>query len=280
MLESNESMMNLPRKYPVVGVGISATNYGQVLRLCRAWIARRGTASAEGTPAHSIFVCTVNAVMKGFFNPEFRALLNRGDITTTDGMPLAWVLRSMGVRRQPRVYGPNLMQALCGQAARLGHRIYLFGGREEVIPELCCVLHERFPALKIVGAYPSPDPPSAPEAARRATAAVRESGADIVFVGFGQPRQEQWMLRHGPDLPGVVMVGVGAAFDFHAGRVRQAPRWMQDRGLEWLFRLLMEPRRLWKRYILLNPLFVVMWALQWVGFLRYPQPEPAPRSPR
>ena len=88
------------------------------------------------------------------------------------------------------------------------------------------------------------------------------------------------MLRHGPDLPGVVMVGVGAAFDFHAGRVRQAPRWMQDRGLEWLFRLLMEPRRLWKRYILLNPLFVVMWALQWVGFLRYPQPEPAPRSPR
>ena len=229
-------MNNLPAKYPVVGVGISATDYGEVLRLCRDWIVHKHAApDSEKPSSRSIFVCTVNAVMKGVFDPEFRALLNQGDIATTDGVPLAWVLRSMGVRRQPRVYGPNLMLALCGQAARLGHRIYLFGGREEVIPELCRVLRKKFPTLEIAGTYPHRAPPRDGDAAREAADAVRESGADIVFVGFGQPRQEQWMVRHAADLPGSVMVGVGAAFDFHTGRVRQAPAWMQDRGLEWLF---------------------------------------------
>ncbi len=269
-------MSNLPPKYPVVGVGISATNYGEVLRLCRDWIARKHAApDSQKPPSRSIFVCTVNAVMKGVFDPEFRALLNQGDIATTDGVPLAWVLRSMGVRRQPRVYGPNLMLALCGQAARLGHRIYLFGGREDVVPELCRVLRKKLPSLEIAGAYAYRDPPRDADSAREAADAVRQSGADIVFVGFGQPRQEQWMVRHAADLPGAVMVGVGAAFDFHVGRVRQAPVWMQNRGLEWLFRLLTEPRRLWKRYVLLNPLFLLMWALQWLGVLRYPQLDPA-----
>ena len=259
----------LPPKQPVLGVGISATNYGQMLRLCRQWVEQRRQDPAKSRNGHCIFVCTVNAVMTAVLRPPFRTLLNSGDVATTDGMPLAWALRSFGVRKQPRVYGPDLMLALCGQATRLGHRIYLFGGRKEVIEVLPRNLSKRFPGIRIAGCYPSRNPPSTPQADREAIAAILSSGADIVFVGFGQPRQEQWIVDHRDLLPGVVLAGVGAAFDFHAGRVRQAPRWMQRSGLEWFFRLLSEPLRLWRRYILFNPLFLMMWGLQLAGLLRY-----------
>ena len=208
--------------------------------------------------------------MTAVFQPSFRHLLNAGDLATTDGMPLAWALRSFGVKGQPRVYGPSLMLALCGQACRLGHRVFLFGGREEVLPQLQLRLERRFPELKIAGTFARRDPPRGAEDDVWVDA-IRESQADLVFVGFGQPRQEQWILDHRDRLPGVVMIGVGAAFDFHAGRVRQAPGWMQRAGLEWLFRLRMEPRRLRRRYVLLNPLFLAMWGMQLLGILRYPK---------
>ena len=259
----------LPLKQAVLGVGISATNYGQVLRLCRRWVEQRRHYPAKSRNGHCIFVCTVNAVMTAVLRPAFRTLLNSGDVVTTDGMPLAWALRSFGVQKQPRVYGPDLMLALCGQATRLGHRIYLFGGRKEVIEVLRHTLGKRFPGIRIAGSYPCRNPPSSPQADRESIDAIRSARADIVFVGFGQPRQEQWIVAHRDLLPGVVLAGVGAAFDFHAGRVPQAPRWMQRSGLEWFFRLLNEPLRLWRRYILLNPLFLVMWGLQFAGLLRY-----------
>ena len=268
----------LPVKHSVLGVCISATNYHEVMRLCRRWIEqRRVWAGAQTTDAkppvgRCVFICTVNAVMTGVLQPSFRRLLNAGDIAATDGMPLAWALRSFGITGQPRVYGPNLMLALCGQAARLGHRIFLFGGREDALPALDQRLRKRFPGLSIAGTYARRDPPNIPEEDDAWVDAIRERDADIVFVGFGQPRQEKWILDHRDRLPGVVMIGVGAAFDFHTGRVRQAPRWMQGAGLEWLFRLLMEPRRLWRRYVLLNPLFLAMWVLQLLGILRYPKP--------
>ena len=270
----------LPPKHSVLGVGISSTTYKEVMRLCRHWIGRRRmrasrTTGAAGAPSpeqgHCVFICTVNAVMTAVFQPAFRHLLNAGDLATTDGMPLAWALRSFGVKDQPRVYGPDLMLALCGQAARLGHRIFLFGGREEVLPRLRRRLENKFPDLNIVGTLARRDPPRGADDDAWVNA-VRDARTDLVFVGFGQPRQEQWILEHRDRLPGVVMIGVGAAFDFHAGRVRQAPGWMQRAGLEWLFRLLMEPRRLWRRYVLLNPLFLAMWALQLLGILRYPKP--------
>ena len=259
----------LPLKHPVLGVGISATNYGRILRLCRQWVEQRRQYPAKSRRAHCIFLCTVNAVMTAVLWPAFRTLLNSGDVAATDGMPLAWALRSFGVRKQPRVYGPDLMLALCGQATRLGHRIYLFGGRKEVIEVLCHALGKRFPGIRIAGSYASRNPPSTPQADRESIDAIQSAKADIVFVGFGQPRQEQWIADHRDLLPGVVLAGVGAAFDFHAGRVPQAPRWMQRSGLEWFFRLLNEPLRLWRRYVLFNPLFLVMWALQFAGLLRY-----------
>ncbi len=150
----------LPAKHSVLGVGISSTSYKEVMRLCRHWIGLHGipaspasgaTESPGPEPGHCVFICTVNAVMTAVFQPAFRRLLNAGDLATTDGMPLAWALRSFGVKGQRRVYGPDLMLALCGQSARLGRRVFLFGGREDVLPQLRRRLERRFPGLNIVG---------------------------------------------------------------------------------------------------------------------------------
>jgi len=168
------------------------------------------------------------------------------------------------MRRQQRVYGPDLMLALCKQAAKEGHRIFLYGGRDEVLDILHQNLVARFPGLQIAGAYAPPFRPLTAEEDRAIVGRIKESGAHIVFIGIGSPKQERWMVDHRCKLPGVIMLSVGAAFDFHAGRVRQAPGWMRRSGLEWFFRLLMEPRRLWKRYIL-TQLFLPMWMLELIG---------------
>ena len=262
----------LPSKRSVLGVGISATSYEQVLLLCRRWVDRkRGLNGGPGglrsqAPGRAVFVCTVHSVMTGVFEPEFKDLLNSADLATPDGMPLAWALRSFGVREQGRVYGPDLMLEICRQAQRLGHRIFLYGGREQTMPRLLEHLKRMFPQLTIAGTYCPPFRPLRQDEDQATVELIQNSAADIVFVGIGAPRQERWIAEHRNRLPGVVMVGVGAAFDFHAGERRQAPRWMQQAGLEWFFRLLIEPRRLWKRYVVLNPLFLLMWGLQLMGW--------------
>jgi N-acetylglucosaminyldiphosphoundecaprenol N-acetyl-beta-D-mannosaminyltransferase len=207
--------------------------------------------------------------MTAVYDGAIRTVLNSVDIAATDGMPLVWALRSFGAKRQQRVYGPDLTLAMCGQAARLGHRVFLYGGRPNTLGLLCDRLKARFPSLQIVDAYAPPFRPLTLEEDRAAIERILASDADIVFVGIGAPKQERWMLEHRAQLPGVVMLAVGAAFDFHAGTVRQAPRWMQRSGLEWLFRLCAEPKRLWRRYLVVNPLFLVMWALQSAGVLTY-----------
>jgi N-acetylglucosaminyldiphosphoundecaprenol N-acetyl-beta-D-mannosaminyltransferase len=261
-------------KYPVLGIGVSRVSYGGVLGECRQWVeecANAGSAAAPTRSARYIALLTVHSIMTGVFDAAFRRALNGAEIATPDGMPLVWALRSFGARGQLRVYGPDLMLALCGQAARLGHRVYLYGGRNDTLPVLCERLRERFPALQLAGAYSPPFRPLSPEEDAAAVERIVASGAQIVFVGIGVPKQELWMASHRDRLGGMVLLGVGAAFDFHAGRVRQAPAWMQRSGLEWFFRLCMEPARLWRRYVLLNPLFLAMWALQWAGILRYPK---------
>lgn len=253
-------------KLSVLGTGVSATSYASVLSQCRKWIEEKDRQPGS----RYVAVLTVHSVMTAWLDRAYASALNTADAATPDGMPLVWALRSLGATGQRRVYGPDLMMALCGQAAGLGHRIYLYGGREDTLPMLRDALERRFPALRIAGMH---SPPFRPLTAEEDAACVRDilnSAADIVFVGIGVPKQEIWMHRHRESLPGAIMLGVGAAFDFHAGRVRQAPGWMQRAGLEWLFRLCMEPRRLWKRYVLLNPLFVVLWALQRLGVLSYP----------
>jgi N-acetylglucosaminyldiphosphoundecaprenol N-acetyl-beta-D-mannosaminyltransferase len=154
------------------------------------------------------------------------------------------------------------MLRLCEALTSAGQSIFLYGGRPEVLPSLCERLRRRIPRLIISGSYSPPFRPLTTDEDRLVVEMIRASGAALIFVGISTPKQEKWMADHRQDLPGQIMVGVGAAFDFHAGRVRQAPEWMQKRGLEWLFRLLMEPGRLWRRYLLTIPQFLPLWGLQ------------------
>ncbi len=247
-----------PRKVDVLGVHISATSYDEVAAACTHWI----TMKAPDSPARYICVTSVHGVMEARNNPAIRSIFNEADIATPDGMPLVWALRSFGQHGQQRVYGPTLMLLLCDQANRLGHRVFLYGGRPEALSTLRNNLLARFPKLKIVGTLSPPFRQLSPTEDARICEAIREAAPDLVFVGISTPKQERWMFEHRGAFPGVVMIGVGAAFDFHAGRIRQAPEWMQRNGLEWLFRLTREPGRLWRRYLLVTPRFLPCWAAQ------------------
>jgi len=259
-----------PRKQSIVGVGISMTSYREVADVCDRWIAERRAAPA-GTLERARYICvtSVHGIVSAFLDRSLRPIFNAADIATPDGMPVVWALRSLGARSQQRVYGPDLMLTLCKQASERGHRIFLYGGREEMLAALCERLKAKMPGLNIVGACSPPFRPLTPAEDAQIVRQILESGADLLFVGLSTPKQDRWMLAHRDKLPGIVMAGVGAAFDFHAGRVSQAPRWMQRAGLEWLFRLKEEPVRLWKRYLLVTPLFLPLWGLQLLGLLKY-----------
>ena len=262
-------MTPAPEKQTVLGVGISATSYKEVCALCSEWIdqARDRMSKAEASPGRYVCVTSVHGIMTARSDASLREILNHADLATPDGMPVVWAMRSFGRTRQARVYGPTLMLALCEQAAGRGHRVFLYGARQETLALLRDNLLSRHPALNIVGMYSPPFRPLTDEEDAEITQTIRASDADIVFVGISTPKQERWMSAHRAALPGVVMFGVGAAFDFHAGRVSQAPAWMQRNGLEWFYRLLMEPRRLWRRYLLETPLFLPLWFLQRAGLL-------------
>lgn len=253
--------MNLPQKQHIVGIGISRTSYKEVVELTHLW-AKQRKAGQSHTIARYVCVTSVHGVIMAQDDARVATILNEADLVTPDGMPIVWAMRSFGHRGQQRVYGPTLMLEICRKAALEGIRIFLYGGRDETLPILRHELHSRFPGLRIVGAYSPPFRPLTAEEELDVRRRITESGADIVFVGISTPKQEQWMYDHRQYFPGVTLIGVGAAFDFHAGRTKQAPAWMQRNGLEWLFRLTMEPARLWKRYLLITPRFLPLWAMQ------------------
>jgi len=194
--------------------------------------------------------------------------MDGADLVTPDGMPLVWALRLLGVRDQGRVYGPDLTLKVCCMAAREGIPVALYGGTPESLQRFSNTVMEQFPGLQIACQIAPPFRPLTAHEADEYTQMIAESGARVVFVGIGCPKQERWMAARKDRLP-AVMIGVGAAFDFHSGRVKQAPAWMQRLGMEWLFRLLMEPRRLWKRYFKHNPRFVFLFLLQLLGVRRF-----------
>jgi N-acetylglucosaminyldiphosphoundecaprenol N-acetyl-beta-D-mannosaminyltransferase len=265
-----QANISCPPKKSVVGVGVSTTSYSEVVQVCRQWILARTVQTA----GHYICVTSVHGIVAAAKSSALKAVLNRADITTPDGMPVVWALRSFGARQQTRVYGPDLMLALCRDAERFGHRIYLYGATEDTIAKLRRRLLELFPGLIICGSWAPPFVPLTAEEDELATRRILESGADIVFVGMSTPKQDYWMFEHAPRLPGTILVGVGAAFLFHAGMVPQAPYWMQRNGLEWFFRLCMEPARLWRRYVIETPVFLPLWALQRMGILKFQLSSP------
>jgi len=214
----------------------------------------------------------VNLLMSAREDPEAGAALLGATLAVPDGQPLVWALRALGNPGATRVYGPDLMARFCARAARDGTPMYLYGGRTpEALDLLERRLRERFPGIRIVGGYSPPFRALSAAEEEDVIARIDSSGAAVVWVGTGQPKQEKWMLRMRPRLTAPLLVGVGAAFDFHAGLVSQAPAWMQRSGLEWLYRLSREPRRLWRRYARYNPLFLAAFLRQYAHRRRGPR---------
>jgi len=245
----------------VLGVGVSAIDPGMALAAIEDWIQRRDP--------HYVTITGVHGVMESQTDPEVRAIHNRAGLVTPDGMPLVWASRLAGQRHVRRVYGPDLMLAACRRSLETGWRHFLYGGAEGVPELLATRLADRFPGLEITGAFAPPFRPLTDAEDEEIVQRINAARPDIVWVGLSTPKQERWMASHLGRLEAPVMVGVGAAFDFHAGLKRQAPKWIQGTGLEWLFRLITEPRRLWRRYLRNNPVFLASVALQATGLRRY-----------
>src|SRR5215218_6162028 len=263
--------MTLPIRYSVAGIMISAATYESATATVMAAARAGRTLLLSATPVH--------AVTLGATEPLLGQRYNQFDLLVPDGQPIRWALRLLhGVDLPDRVYGPTLMLRVCEEAAQTGDGIYLYGSRPDVLDRLRRNLVERFPGLRISGFRSPPFRPTTPEEDADDVRDIQESGARILFVGLGCPLQDHWAFEHRERLP-LPMLCVGAAFDFHAGMVRQAPPWMQRRGLEWVFRLTMEPRRLWRRYATSNPQFVLLLARQWLGLTMARGSHPAnPRA--
>jgi N-acetylglucosaminyldiphosphoundecaprenol N-acetyl-beta-D-mannosaminyltransferase len=245
----------------VLGVGISLINMGLALDRLNRWI--------QGHERQYVSVCNVHSLMESRRDDKLRRIVNAAGMTTPDGMPLVWLSRMAGHRYVSRVYGPDLMLAEMAASVPAGHSHFFFGGRDGVADRLADTMRNRFPGVRIAGTM-TPALGTAAELCNSETASrINGVKPDIVWVGVSSPKQEYWMACMRPLLEAPVLIGVGAAFDFHTGTVRQAPRWMQRSGIEWLFRLVQEPRRLWRRYLVDNPWFLFELARQKLGLTHY-----------
>lgn len=218
---------------------------------------------ARARESRYVTICNVHVVVSASQDSDYRDIINGSDMATPDGAPVAWMLRRQGFSGQPRISGPDVMWTLCERAAGEGLPIYCYGSTEATLTLLEARLWAAFPALRVRMESPPFRALTAEEDAA-AVECINNSNAGIVFVGLGCPKQERWMAEHRGRI-NAVMIGVGAAFDFHAGTVQRAPAWMRDYGLEWLHRLLSEPGRLWKRYLVTNTLFILGAARQLLG---------------
>lgn len=240
--------MTLPR-VNILGVGISAVTIEDALAQISKWI--------EEAERQYVSVCTVHTVMECQKSPAMRQAVNGAGMATPDGMPLVWLSKWHGQTNVSRVYGPDLMLALCQLSVERGYTHYFYGGAAGVPEQLAQTLQKRFLGLKIAGTFSPPFRPLTAKENTEIDGGINLAAPDIVWIGLGTPKQDLWMASHRQTLMAPVLIGVGAAFDFHTGRVPQAPKWMQQAGLEWFFRLLQEPRRLWYRYLVYNPLFIL-----------------------
>jgi N-acetylglucosaminyldiphosphoundecaprenol N-acetyl-beta-D-mannosaminyltransferase len=233
----------------ILGMRVHATTYTDAVQRIAAWAGAR----------ESRYVCEapVHMVMESYDSPEFQSVINGADLVTPGGMPIVWMMRLLGVRGQPRVYGPAMTLLVCEYAARHGVKVGFYGGTEKSLASLCVELRRKYSGLEIVYAYSPPFRRPTQQEDAEVREQIEASGVQVLFVGLGCPKQERWMAEHRPGVR-AVMMGVGAAFDFISGEKPQAPMWMQRIGTEWLFRLCTEPRRLWFRYAWHNPRFVAL----------------------
>jgi N-acetylglucosaminyldiphosphoundecaprenol N-acetyl-beta-D-mannosaminyltransferase len=232
----------------VLGVKVSAVNMDLSVNLAAQWIER-------GQPGY-VCVVGVHGVMEAQRDPELLRILNQAVINTPDGMPLTWIGRLQGFAHMDRVFGPDFMMEICRLSCERGYRHFLYGGKPGVAEELSERLQSKFPGLKIVGTLTPPFRNLTPEEEQELARQIAQVQPHILWVGLGTPKQERFMAQYVLRFNVPLMIGVGAAFDFHTGRIRDCPRWIKRAGLQWLHRLMQEPGRLWKRYLVNNPAFL------------------------
>lgn len=237
----------------VLGAPIDALTWREALDRIADWGVRR--------ESRVVCICNVHSVVTAMRDPAFGQVVDQSDMATPDGAPVAWMLRKLGCEGQERINGPDLMWRYCGEAAARGEAIYLYGGTQATLERLQWRLTTAFPGLRIAGSESPPFRALTAEEDAAVVGRINASGAGVVFASLGCPKQELWMSAHRGRV-NAVMIGVGAAFDFHAGTMERAPLWMQKNGLEWLHRLVSEPRRLWRRYLVTNSIFVALAARQ------------------
>jgi N-acetylglucosaminyldiphosphoundecaprenol N-acetyl-beta-D-mannosaminyltransferase len=254
--------MNATARYRVLGVPVDAVQIPDTIARMKGWIAAR-----DGS--RFVAVTGMHGISESRHDATFRTILQSADLVVPDGMPLVWLGRFHGHALPRRVYGPELMLEFCGATASRGLRHYFYGGAEGVADALAGTMATRFPGLVVAGTYTPPFRALTADEDAEVVRRINEARADVLWVGLSTPKQERWMHAHRDRLTVPVMVGVGAAFDMHTGRAKQAPRWMREHGLEWFYRLLQEPRRLWRRYIVLGSQFVVNVALELSGMRRF-----------
>jgi N-acetylglucosaminyldiphosphoundecaprenol N-acetyl-beta-D-mannosaminyltransferase len=250
----------LPRAN-VLGVGVHVLNMDAAVDFIEAAVA--------GNVKGYVCVTAIHCVIEAQRDDKFRTILNRAFLVTPDGMPTVWVGKAQGHRRMERVYGPDMMLELCRRSVEKGYTHFIFGGADGVAQELTSKLRSRFPGIKIVGSYTPPFRPLNQEEEAELIAQVDAARPDFFWVGLSSPKQDRFMAAYLDRLNVKVMIGVGAAFDIHSGRNKDAPKWMQRSGLHWLFRLLQEPRRLFWRYMINNPQFIYKMSLQILRLRKY-----------
>jgi N-acetylglucosaminyldiphosphoundecaprenol N-acetyl-beta-D-mannosaminyltransferase len=241
----------------LLGVPISLVDYGRAMQVMDDLVARRERGYVCAAPVHALMVAQDD--------PEMLAALRAATLVVPDGMPLVWAANLLGEQLGDRVYGPELMLRYSDRCAERGHRVWLYGGRDQgSLVQLALSMRRRHPGIKIIGGYSPPFRPLDEDEQASLVQQINQARPDVLWVGIGVPKQEKWMARMRDRLEVPVMCGVGAAFDFHAGRVSMAPEWMQQRGLEWIYRIGQEPKRLLRRYLTTNPRFVSAFARQYL----------------
>jgi N-acetylglucosaminyldiphosphoundecaprenol N-acetyl-beta-D-mannosaminyltransferase len=233
----------------ILGVAVQPTNYQAAVTQITSW--------AEQNESRYVCAANVHMVMEAHDSPSFMMVVNKADLVTPDGVPLVWAMRRLGIPDQERVYGPDLMIKLIEASTYKSIPIGFYGSSPQVIERLINKIKKEYRSINIAYSFSPPFHPLSSEEDENIINNINSSGARILFVGLGCPKQERWMAQY-KDKIHAVMIGVGAAFDFYAGTKPQAPVWMQKRGLEWLYRLFQEPGRLWKRYLYHNPRFIVL----------------------
>jgi N-acetylglucosaminyldiphosphoundecaprenol N-acetyl-beta-D-mannosaminyltransferase len=251
------SSCNIPTRTDVLQVGVSAVNLDTAAREIKRWI--------DGRLKQYVCVTSVHGIIESQSDPVLRTIHNSAGLVTPDGMPLVWLSRLSGKSGVSRVYGPDLMLELCSRGETHKWRHFFYGATQDTLDCLTKRLQAKYPAIQVVGTIAPPFRSLTEMEAANVTSEINAASPDIVWVGLSTPKQERWMDAFRERLNAPVLIGVGAAFDMHAGKLSQAPRWIQRSGFEWMYRLCMEPRRLWKRYLKNNPLFVALLIGQAMG---------------